>query len=124
MSKASLTEFTMFGSEYEAIDSRISDGCVFSVKKGTAGVTDPRLYCQLPFAAILVIHRTDGRDVIFVKKNSKPYKTDCGSVTNGDLLKRMNNRELADVIGFFARWMQRADIGEGLQLYFHFIKNI
>lgn len=72
----------------------------------------------------LSFYRTDGRDVIFVKKNSKPYKTDCGSVTNGDLLRRMNNRELADVIGFFARWMQRADIGEGLQLYFHFIKNI
>ena len=60
----------------------------------------------------LSIHRTDCRDVIFVKKNSKPYKTDCGSVTNGDLLRRMNNRELADVIGFFARWMQRADIGK------------
>ena len=45
----------MFGSEYEAIDSRICDGCVFSVKKGTAGVTDPRLYSQLPFTAILVV---------------------------------------------------------------------
>ena len=63
------------------------------------------------------IERTDGRDVIFVKKSSKPYKTDCGSVTNGDLLRRMNNRELADVIGFFARWMQRADIGEVVLLF-------
>lgn len=34
MSKASLTEFTMFGSEYEAIDSRICDGCVFLSKEG------------------------------------------------------------------------------------------
>lgn len=34
MSKASLTEFTMFGSEYEAIDSSICDGCVFFSKEG------------------------------------------------------------------------------------------
>lgn len=60
MSEASLTEFTMFGNEYEAIDSRICDGCVFSVKKGTAGVTDPRLYSQLPFTAILVVSASIG----------------------------------------------------------------
>ena len=27
----------------------------FSIKRGTAGVTDPRLYSQLPFTAILVV---------------------------------------------------------------------
>lgn len=34
MSEASLTEFTMFGSEYEAVDSNICDGCVFFSKEG------------------------------------------------------------------------------------------
>ncbi len=44
MSEASLTEFTMFGSEYEAVDSSICCGCVFLSKEGgAAGVTDPRL---------------------------------------------------------------------------------
>lgn len=114
MSKASLTEFTMFGNEYEAVDSDICDGCVFFSKDG-----DGRC-CRSEFVRSASVHgdlacigvsRTDGRDVIFVKKSSKHYKTDCGSVTNGDLLRRMNNRELADVIGFFARWMQRANIG-------------
>lgn len=115
MSKASLTEFTMFGSEYEAIDSSICDGCVFFSKEGDSRCHRDEIIKSASVhgdLSCLSYHRTDGRDVIFVKKNSKPYKTDCGSVTNGDLLRRMNNRELADVIGFFARWMQRADIGE------------
>ena len=114
MSEASLTEFTMFGNEYEAVDSNICDGCVFFSKEGRRChryefVRSASVHGDLSCSGV---ERTDGRDVIFVKKSSKPYKTDCGSVTNGDLLKRMNNRELADVIGFFARWMQRADIGE------------
>lgn len=115
MSKASLTEFTMFGNEYKAVDSNICDGCVFFSKKGggrcykSEFVQSASVHGDL---SCLSFHRTDGRNVIFVKKSIKPYKTDCDSVTNGDLLRRMNNRELADVIGFFARWMQRADIGE------------
>lgn len=114
MSEASLTEFTMFGNEYEAVDSNICDGCVFFSKEGRRChryeiVRSASVHGDLSCSSV---ERTDGRDVIFVKKSSKPYKTDCGSVTNGDLLRRMNNRELADVIGFFARWMQRADIGE------------
>lgn len=114
MSEASLTEFTMFGSEYEAVDSSICCGCVFLSKEGgrclkSETVRSASVHGDL---ACIGVNRTDGRDVIFVKKSSKPYKTDCVSVTNGDLLRRMNNRELADVIGFFARWMQRADIGE------------
>lgn len=114
MSKASLTEFTMFGSDYEAVDSSICDGCVFLSKDGyrcrrSDIAQSASVHGDL---GCLSVQRTDGRDVIFVKKSSKPYKTDCGSVTNGDLLRRMNNRELAEVIGFFARWMQGAGIGE------------
>lgn len=113
MSKASLTEFTMFDSEYEAVDSNICDGCVFlgdGDRCRRSDIAQAASVCG--DLSCLSVQRTDGRDVIFVKKRSKPYKADCGSVTNGDLLRRMNNRELADVIGFFARWMQRAGIGE------------
>lgn len=109
MSEASLTEFTMFGSEYEAVDSSICCGCVFLSKEGGSRCHRSEIIKSASVhgdLSCLSYHRTDGRGVIFVKKNSKPYKTDCGSVTNGDLLRRMNNRELADVIGFFARWMQ------------------
>lgn len=60
MSEASLTEFTMFGSEYEAVDSNICDGCVFFSKKEGVGVTDTRLYGQLLFTAIFLVASAKG----------------------------------------------------------------
>lgn len=59
MSEASLTEFTMFGNEYELSTATYAMAASFSVKRGV-GVTDTRLYGQLPFTAIFLVAASKG----------------------------------------------------------------